>query len=386
MNKHTGLEAALEQLLAQNHEPLLNALQLLMNTAMVWERQAALQAAPYERNEDRRGYANGFKPKTLLTRLGAMDLKVPQTRGLDFYPSIIEKGQRSERALVLAMAEMYVQGTSTRKVKAIIEELCGQGVSSTQVSRAVALLDEVLEPWRNRMLSGEPIVYLYLDATYEKVRRNGIVQDAAVLTAFGVTAAGTRRVLGLSVAVSEAELHWRAFLESLASRGLTGLELIISDAHSGLQKARQAVFPSVPWQRCQFHLQQNAQAFAQRLDQRKEIARTIRPVFQAPDRSEADRLLKLAIDSVKEKQPKLADWMEQNIPHGLTCFAFPEPHRRKIRTTNMVERNNREIKRRTKVATLFTSEKSIERLVSALLMEQDENWMNGRIYLTMSVD
>lgn len=386
MNKNTGLESALEQLLAQNNEPLLNALQLLMNTAMVWERQATLQAAPYERNDERQGYANGFKPKSLLTRLGAMNLKVPQTRGVEFYPSIIEKGQRSERALVLAMAEMYVQGTSTRKVKAIVEELCGHGVSSTQVSRAVALLDEVLEPWRTRMLSSEPIVYLYLDATYEKVRRGGVVQDAAVLTAFGVTAQGTRRVLGLSVAISEAEVHWRSFLESLAERGMTGLKLIISDAHSGLQKARQAIFPSVPWQRCQFHLQQNAQAYAQRLDQRKEIANTIRPIFQAPDRAEADRLLKKAQETVRGKNPKLADWMEQSIPEGLTCFAFPDSHRRKIRTTNMVERNNREIKRRTKVATLFTSEKSIERLVSALLMEQDENWMNGRIYLTMSAD
>lgn len=384
MDKHTGLEAAMEQLLAQNNEPLLNALQLLMNTAMVWERQTALQAAPYERSDERRGYANGFKPKTLLTRMGAMDLRVPQTRGVEFYPSIIEKGQRSERALMLAMAEMYVQGTSTRKVRAIVEELCGTGVSSTQVSRATALLDEVLEPWRTRMLSGEPIVYLYLDATYEKVRRNGIVQDAAVLTAFGVTATGTRRVLGLSVAVSEAEVHWREFLESLSLRGLTGLKLITSDAHSGLQKARQAVFPSVPWQRCQFHLQQNAQAFAQRLDQRTEIARTIRPIFQAPDRVEADRLLRLAQSAFRDKNPKLADWMETSIPEGLTCFAFPESHRQKIRTTNMVERNNREIKRRTKVATLFTSETSIERLVSALLMEQDEAWMNGRIYLKMS--
>jgi len=386
MNKHTGLEAALEQLIAQNNEPLLNALQILMNSAMVWERQGVLKAQPYERCEDRRGYANGFKPKTLHTRLGALNLRVPQTRDIEFYPSIIEKGQRSERALMLAMAEMYVQGTSTRKVRAIVEDLCGYGVSSTQVSRAVALLDEVLEPWRTRLLSDEPIAYLYLDATYEKVRRNGIVQDAAVLTAFGVTISGTRRVLGLSVAVSEAEVHWRAFLESLAARGLNGLQLIISDAHSGLQKARQAVFPSVPCQRCQFHLQQNAQAYAQRLDQRKEIASTIRPIFQAPNRSEAERLLKLAIDSVKDKQPKLANWMEHNIPEGLTCFAFPESHRRKIRTTNMVERNNRELKRRTKVATLFTSEKSIERLVSALLMEQDESWMNGRIYLTMSED
>jgi putative transposase len=247
MNNINGLEAVMELLLSQNSEPLRNAMQVLMNTVMLFERQTALNAEPYERSEGRQGYANGFKPKTLLTRVGALDLKAPQTRGIDFYPSIIEKGQRSERALMLAMAEMYVQGTSTRKVKAIIEELCGKGVSSTQVSRAVALLDEVLEPWRNRGLSDEPIVYLYLDATYEKVRRNGVVQDAAVLTAFGVNKAGKRRVLGLSVAISEAEVHWRTFLESLSQRGLKGLQLIISDAHSGLNKARQAVFPSVPW-------------------------------------------------------------------------------------------------------------------------------------------
>lgn len=386
MNKHNGLESALEQLLAQNNEPLLQALQLLMNTAMAWERQSVLQAEPYERSEGRQGYANGYKPKTLLTRLGSMKLSVPQTRGIEFYPSIIEKGQRSERALMLAMAEMYVHGTSTRKVKAIVEELCGQGVSSTQVSRAVELLDEVLEPWRTRLLSGEPIEYLYLDATYEKVRRNGVVQDAAVLTAYGVTAQGTRRVLGLSVAISEAEVHWRSFLESLTARGLAGLKLIISDAHVGLQKARTAVFPSVPWQRCQFHLQQNAQAFSKRIEQRKEIAATIRPIFQAPSKAEADRLLKMAVDTWQPSNPKFAEWLDLNIPEGLTCMVFPESHRKKIRTTNLIERNNREIKRRTKVATLFTSEKSLERLVTALLMEQDENWMNGRIYLTMSVD
>jgi putative transposase len=386
MNNTNGLEAVMELLLSQNSEPLRNAMQVLMNTAMLFERQTTLNAEPYERSESRQGYANGFKPKTLLTRVGALDLKVPQTRGIEFYPSIIEKGQRSERALMLAMAEMYVQGTSTRKVKAIVEELCGKGVSSTQVSRAVKLLDEVLEPWRVRDLGGEPIVYLYLDATYEKVRRDGVVQDAAVLTAFGVNKAGKRRVLGLSVAISEAEVHWRTFLESLSQRGLKGLQLIISDAHSGLYKARQAVFPSVPWQRCQFHLQQNAQAYAQRQEQRKEIANTIRPIFQAPNRIEAERLLKQACEATQKTNPKFAQWMEVNIPEGLTCFAFPDQHRRRIRTTNMVERNNRELKRRTKVATLFTSEKSIERLVSALLMEQDEAWINEKTYLTMSGD
>jgi len=382
MNKFTGLEEILELLTQEKGTPLASALQVVMNAAMLLERQNALQASPYERTDDRTGYANGFKPKTLLTRVGALNLKVPQARGIDFYPSVIEKGQRSEQALILAMAEMYVQGTSTRKVKAVIEELCGTSVSSSTVSKAVAELDTKLEPWRNRSLATEKYVYLYLDATYEKVRRDGIVVDAAVLTAFGVTTEGTRRVLGLSVAISEAEVHWRSFFEDLAKRGLHGLKLIISDAHSGLQKARMAVFPSVPWQRCQFHLQQNAQSYVQKIEDRKEISRSIRNIFQSPNREEANRMLKLTMEEYKVKNPRLVNWMENAIPEGLTCFNFPEEHQKRIRTTNMVERNNRELKRRTKVATLFTSEKSIERLVSALLMEQDESWIGEKTYLT----
>jgi len=381
MDNNTGLEEVLELLKADNPTPLISALQLLMNAAMVFERQKALGAGPYERSEQREGYANGFKPRTLNTRMGALQLKVPQTRGVEFYPSMLEKGQRSERAFMAALAEMYVHGTSTRKVKAIVEAMCGFEVSSTQVSKATAELDKVLKPWRERPL--ETYSFLYLDATYEKVRRNGIVEDAAVLTAFGINSEGKRRVLGVSVAVSEAEVHWRAFLENLSARGLKGLKLIISDAHAGLKKARQAVFPSVPWQRCQFHLQQNAQAFAQRLDQRKEIASSLRRVFQAPDQNEASRQLKLAVEHYQKTNPKLTAWMETEILEGLTCFAFPEKLRKRIRTTNMVERNNRELKRRTRVASLFVSESSIERLVSALLMEQDEAWIGEKMYLDL---
>jgi len=381
MDKDTGFEEVLELLRQEGPSPFLGALQLMLNTVMVLERQRALGAQPYERTEERQGHANGFKPKTLHTRMGTLELRVPQTRGIDFYPSVLEKGQRSERALMAALAEMYVQGTSTRKVKKIVETLCGFEVSSTQVSRATAMLDQILDPWRTRSLVDEAYPFIFLDATYEKVRRDGIVESAAILTAFGINSAGKRRVIGVSVAISEAEVHWRAFLESLAERGLHGLRLIISDAHAGLKKARTAVFPSVQWQRCQFHLQQNAQAFVQRMDQRKETAAAVRRVFQAPDRAEAERQLKLAMDKYQKTNPPLAVWMETNLIEGLTCFAFPEKFRRRIRTTNMVERNNRELKRRTKVATLFTSEKSIERLVSALLMEQDEEWLGEKIYL-----
>ena len=381
MEKFNGFEEILEVLKQEGSSPMLKALQVVLNTVMLLERQQVLGVEPYERSEGRNGHANGFKPKNLNTRVGTLELTIPQTRGVEFYPSMLEKGQRSERALMAALAEMYVQGTSTRKVKAIVETMCGLEVSSTQGSRATAELDKVLGPWRDRRLDTEKYLFVYLDATYEKVRRNGIVEDAAILTAFGVNQEGKRRVLGISVAISEAEVHWRQFLESLAARGLHGVKLFISDAHAGLGKARQAVFPSVPWQRCQFHLQQNAQAFAQRLDQRKEIAGALRRVFQAPTREEADRQVKLAVEQYQNTNSKLAVWMENNVIEGLTCFAFPEQFRRRIRTTNMVERNNRELKRRTKVASLFVSEKSIERLVSALLMEQDEAWLGEKVYL-----
>jgi putative transposase len=381
MDNNTGLEEILELLKSDHQAPFLSALQMLMNTAMLLERQKALRADPYERSDERTGYANGFKPRTFNTRMGAMSLQVPQTRGVEFYPSMLEKGQRTEKAFMAALAEMYVHGTSTRKVKNIVETMCGFEVSSTQVSKAAAELDKVLGPWRQRDLGA--MAFVYLDATYEKVRRGGIVEDAAVLTAYGVDYEGMRRVLGVSVAVSEAEVHWRNFLENLSGRGLHGIKLIISDAHPGLRKALRAVYPSVPWQRCQFHLQQNAGAFAQKKDQRKEIASVLRQVFQAGDREKAEEQLKAAVQWASKKNPRLADWMEQNVIEGLTCFAFPESLRRRIRTTNMVERNNRELKRRTKVATLFVSEESILRLVSALLMEQDDAWLGGKKYLDL---
>jgi transposase-like protein len=360
------------------------AIQTLLNEAMKLERAAALGAMPYERTDERRGYANGFKPKTLSTRLGKLQLAIPQTRGVEFYPSALERGERSERALKLALAEMYVQGVSTRKVAEITRELCGSEVSSSQVSRAAELLDEELSAWRNRPLGAMP--YLILDARYEKVRHGGSVIDCAVLLAISVTPDGQRSVLGVSVSLSEAEVHWRAFLQSLIERGLHGVQLIVSDDHAGLKQARKACFPGVPWQRCQFHLVQNAMSHVPKVTLRGEVAGDLRAVWNAPDRHEAERQLGLVVSKYQATAPGLAAWLEANAPEGLTVFALPAAHRRRLRTTNAIERLNQEIKRRTRVATLFPNEASLLRLVSAILQETSEDWETGKVYLAMETN
>ena len=377
------LEAAYAALLAQGLDGAGEALRILVNEAAKIERSEYLGARPHERTPERRDHANGFKPKTMLTRMGEITLAVPQTRESGFYPSALEKGTRTEQALNLALAEMYVQGVSTRKVIEVLQRLVGPevSISSTQVSRATERLDAGLAAWRARPLGPTP--YVLLDARYERVREGGQVVDCAVLVAVGITETGHRRVLGVSVQLSEAEVHWRSFLDDLVRRGLTGVKLVVADDHAGLKAARRAVWPSVPWQRCQFHLQQNAQAYVTRLDQREPAARRIRAVFNAPERAEAKRLLGEAIALWRVDAPKLADWAEANLPDGFAVFDFPQAHRVRLRTTNGLERINRELKRRTRVASMFPNAASCLRLVSALLTEFDEEWMTGKIYLAM---
>lgn len=370
----------MEQIASEGLDFIPTLMEILINAAMQAERSKHLRARPYERTSQRRGYANGYKPKTVNTRLGELHFEIPQVRDSDFYPEALEKGIRSERALTMTLAEMYVQGVSTRKVKAITEKLCGTSVSSTQVSKATAKLDETLEAWRNRPLG--IIRYLQLDAKYEKVRQNGHIQDAAVLIASGVGEDGKRAILGVSASLGEHEVHWRAFLQSLVERGLRGVELITSDAHEGLKAARKAVFGGIPWQRCQFHLQQNAQAYIPKKDMSTEVAEDLRRVFNAPNRAMAESYLRDTIRKYEETAPRLAEWMEANVPEGLTVFSFPEKHQRRLRTTNMLERLNREINRRTRVVTIFPNVASCLRLISAFLMEKSEEWQTGRRYLT----
>jgi transposase-like protein len=377
----TALDEITELLAEHGFDGLAQALTVLLNEVMKLERSHVLGAGPYQRTEHRKGHANGFKPRTLHTRIGPLAVEVPQARGVEFYPSALEKGVRSERALKLAVAEMYVQGVSTRKVAAITEQLCGLEVTSSQVSRAAQALDSELEKWRSRPIGETP--YLILDARYEHVRHGGQVRSCAALVAIGIDPAGKRSILGVSVSLSEAEAHWRDFLASLQARGLHGVKLVVSDAHAGLKEALAARLTGVPWQRCQFHLMENAMAFVPKPAMRKAVVASLRAVFDAPDRPEAQRQLEIAVKKYRTTAPKLADWLEANIPEGLTVFALPAAHRRRLRTINLLERLNKELKRRTRVAGLFPNEGSALRLVSAVAMEISEEWETGRTYLTM---
>jgi putative transposase len=376
----------MEIIIGQGFGGMDQVMTILINEAMKIERASTLQATAYERTPDRQGHANGYKPKNVKSRLGNLGLQVPQVRGgIEFYPSALEKGERSERALKLAMAEMYIKGVTTRKVSGVLQKLCGLDFSSTDVSRASAMLDKELDLWRNRPI-GE-VAYLMLDARYEKVRMNGSVVSCAVLVATGVLADGKRSVLGVAVSMSEAEVHWRDFLLSLKKRGMHGVKLVTSDDHSGLRAALQSSMAGVPWQRCQVHLQRNATAYVPKTDMREGVAADMRSIFNAPDREEADRLLVKTIEKYSKTAGRLAVWMEENIPEGLAVFALPEKHRRRLRTTNMVERQNREIKRRTRVSGLFPNEASLLRLVSAILMEVSEEWESAdKAYLKLKAD
>ena len=381
-NNCTLPKECLEQLINQGLEGLPDLIRTLINEAMQIERENFLGAKPYERSQERQGHANGYKPKTVKTRVGEVTFDIPQVREGGFYPRSLEKGMRSERAVLLALAEMYVQGVSTRKVAAITEKLCGTQMSASQVSRASKQLDDELEAWRTRPL-GE-VVYVYLDARYEKVRQAKNVRDAAILIASGVKRDGRRSILGISVSLSEAEAHWRAFLESLVKRGLWDVQLIVSDDHSGLEAARKAVFTGIPWQRCQFHLQQNAQSYVPRAGMRSEVAEDIRSIFDSPNIEMAEELLKKTVAKYARLAPKLADWMEVNIPEGFTMFAFLKAHQKRIRTSNQLERLSQEIKRRTRVIRVFPNEESCLRLISAILLEYSDEWEFGRLYLDMS--
>ena len=370
----------LEQVQEQGLEALPELMRVILNTAMQAEREQHMNAAPYQRTIEREAHANGYKPKTMRTRVGEITFAVPQVREGGFYPQALEKGLRSERALTLALAEMYVQGVSTRKVKAITEQLCGTSVSSAMVSQAAGQMDDELAKWRERPLGEYP--YLFVDAYYEQVREDGQVRHLAVLVAVGVNPQGKREILGVSVSLSEHEIHWRTFLESLKKRGLAGVQLITSDDHAGLRAARLAVFGGIPWQRCQFHLQQNAQAFVPHKEMQAEVAEDIRTIFNAPDRPTADAYLAKAVSKYEKSASRLCEWMTTNIPEGLMVFSFPGAFRRLLRTTNGVERLHREVRRRARVVSIFPNQASCLRLVSAVLSEISEEWLTGRTYIT----
>jgi transposase-like protein len=372
----TTVEALLEHLIEHGPGDIATVFARAFELAMRIERERFLGAGLYERTAERRGYANGYKSKRIDTPAGTVAVDVPKTAGHDgepFYPQSLERGRRSVRAVMLAVAEMYIKGVSTREVEAVMREFGIESLSSSQVSRAAKMLDDELEAWRTRELG--VIKYLILDARYEKMRHGGIVRDAAVLSAIGIGPDERRRVLGVSIALSEAEVHWRAFLESLQARGMRGVEYVVSDDHAGLRAARRAVLGGATWQRCQFHLARNAIHHAPDLATRKRIGADLREVWNAGSLAKAESALAELVAGCRDTAPKLAAWLEENVPEGLAVFSLPEHHRRRLRTSNPMERAvQQELKRRTVKVRVFPNETSLERLVSAVLVEIDDRW------------
>ena len=380
-----GIEDLLTLISENGINNLSPAIEVLLNESMKIERENAVQAGNYERSSDRKGQCNGYKNRNFNSRLGTLRIKIPQVRNMSFYPKSLEKGERSEKALKLAVAEMYVQGVSTRKVAEITEELCGVDISSTQVSRCSQLLDESLKVFRERPLE-EEYPYIYVDAIYEKIRHCHTVKSMATLFAIGVNKEGKREILGISAKLSEAEVHWRDFFKGLQKRGLSGLKLVISDAHEGLCAARRAVFPSVDWQRCQFHIAQNAQSYAPKKSMKLEIADAVRRIFNSSSIERAREEKNFVIDEFTHTAPEFVRWVDENIEDGFTCFKYPKKHQKRIRTSNVIERQNREIRRRTRVVSIFPNVASAERLITALLQDVHEDWISGKRYLDMDLE
>ncbi len=340
-------------------------------------------AAPYERTDARKGQRNGHKPRALRTRVGILNLAVPQDREGTFSTRLFARYQRNEKALCLALMEMYVEGVSTRKVKEITQELCGTSFSKSLVSSLAGRLDTELEAWRNRRLEADAYPYLFVDARYEKVRVDHRVVSQGVLVASAIREDGIREILGVAVADTESEATYHELFRSLRSRGLSGVELVISDDHSGLKAAVLRQFQGASWQRCQVHYSRNLLGMVNHA-RRKELAADLRGIFAAADREVALDLASSVAEKWRGKgNEKVAERLEEHVEEGLACLSFPESHRRRIRTTNGLERFNQELKRRTRVVRIFPNSNSCLRLVTALAVEQSEEWVTGRRYLDM---
>jgi putative transposase len=340
-------------------------------------------AAPYERTDGRTGHRNGHKPRTLRTRVGTLNLLVPQDREGSFSTRLFSRYQRNEKALVLALMEMYVEGVSTRKVKDITEELCGTSFSKSLVSSLAGRLDIELSAWRSRGLEAAAYPYLFVDARYEKVRVGSRIVSQGVLVVSAVREDGFREIVAVEVADTESEATYQELFRSLKGRGLRGVELVVSDDHGGLKAAVGRHFQGASHQRCQVHYTRNLLGMVG-VSKRKEFAADLRGIFAATSREQALELASCVAQKWREKgHEKLACHLEEHIEECLTCLAFPEGHRQRIRTTNGLERFNQELKRRTRVVRIFPNPEACLRLVTAMAVEQSEEWVTGRRYLNM---
>jgi len=349
-------------------------LEVLLRSAMETEVDAHVGAAHHERTERRRGHRNGTKPRSLSTRVGQLSFSVPQVRGCEpYHPSMFSRWQRSERALLVACGEMYFQGVSTRKVQNVLQEMCGLDISSATVSRVAAELDEKLSTFRTRRLDASEYRYLMIDARYEKVRVDGRVVSQAVLVASGVTCEGRREILDWRLGDSESEATWGDMFRELKDRGLKGLELVVSDAHGGIRSAMTRHFQGVPWQRCRVHFfRELARRVSYKVE--KSVISDLRAVYAGGERCECLRRGEEMATKWENRSESLARMLREGLDDTLTVLDFPEAHRRRLHSTNMMESLMKRLKQRTKVVGAFPNRASCDRLVGAVLLEVDERW------------
>jgi transposase-like protein len=340
-----------------------------------------LAAEPYERNMTRQGYRSGSRPRTLKTRIGKLHFEVPCERSGRFKTKLFAHYQRSEQAFLLALQEMYLQGVSTRRVEKITEQLCSMPISASTVSRITAKLDVELETWRKRpLIEGYPL--LIIDARYENVRLNERVTNQAVLIVTGISIKGKREIIGVYIANTENETSWSLVFRDLIQRGLHGVRMVVSDDHKGIKAAIARYYQGTQWQRCQRHSMTNARDMAAKKE-RKALTRDLQSIFHAPSLNHARARLKEVLDQWRPGHEELVEWLEDNIEETMAYFHFPPAFRIQIRTTNMLERFNQELKRRSEVIRVFPNSESCLRLMTALAMEQTLEWACQRSYLDM---
>ncbi|MBM3149643.1 MAG: IS256 family transposase [Deltaproteobacteria bacterium] len=382
-NKCKARKINLQEVFGAEKDSFKELLREVLQEVLEQEMTDALGAEKGERSPGRLGYRSGYYSRGLVTRVGKLELRIPQDRQGHFSTQIFERYQRSEKALVSALAEMYIQGVSTRKVKAITEELCGHAFSASAISAVNKTLDESLERFAQRPLE-EAYPYLVLDARYEKVRQDGVIRSQAVQIAIGINYEGRRQILAVELANRESQTSWKDLLLQLKSRGLMGVEFVVSDDHPGLKRAIAAVLPEAVWQRCYVHFLRNA------LDHlpRKAVddcLQELRWLYDRRDLAEARKDLSQWLDRWGRKYPKLCEWVEENIDETFTFYQLPLQHHKHMKSTNMLERLNEEIKRRTRVVRIFPNEASCLRLIRALAVETHEGWLEASRYLNMEL-
>jgi len=373
--------AEMKALLLSDESGFRAVLQAALQEVLEAEMTEALGAAKSERTSERVGYRSGYYDRKLITRVGVLELRVPQDRAGHFSTELFERYQRSEKALVAALAQMYVQGVSTRKVKAITEELCGHSFSASTISEATARLDETLKAFFGRRLE-EPYPYVTLDARYERVREGGVITSQAVLVAIGIDWEGRRQVLGVEVANRESRSSWRQFLSELRQRGLHGVEYVVSDNHEGLKAAIREILPEAAWQRCYVHFLRNALDYLPRKHD-DDCLMELRWFYDRRDIEEVRRDIAQWVAKWQGKYPKLVTWVEENVEETLTYYRLPRTHHKHMKSTNMLERLNQELKRRTLVVRIFPNTASCLRLSRALAIETHEGWLEAIRYLSM---